>query len=74
MEVTLLPLLVNSWHLGPVLSPGLRPAVRRPVVRTAVSTSGPPAKLVDLYRERLSGAGVRRSGVSQESSGSSETW
>ena len=52
----------------------LRPAVRRPVVRTAVSTAGPPAKLVDLYRERLSGAGVRRSGVSQESSGSSETW
>ena len=52
----------------------LRPAVRTPVVRTAVSTSGPPAKLVDLYRERLSGAGVRRSGVSQESSGSSETW
>ena len=23
MEVTLLPLLVNSWHLGPVLSPGV---------------------------------------------------
>ena len=64
----------HSWRAGSVLSPGLRPAVRRPVVRTAVSTSGPPAKLVDLYRERLSGAGVRRSGVSQESSGSSETW
>ena len=44
LEVTLLPLVVNGWHLGAVLSPELRPAVRRPVVRTAVSTSGPPAK------------------------------
>ena len=35
-----LPLFVNSWQAGPVLSPGLRPAVRRPVVRTAVSPSG----------------------------------
>ena len=23
MKVTLLPLLVNSWHLGPVLPPGV---------------------------------------------------
>ena len=29
-KVTLLPLLLNSWHLGAVLSPELRPAVRRP--------------------------------------------
>ena len=35
---------VNGWQPGPVLSPGLRPAVRRPVVRTAVPTSGPPAR------------------------------
>ena len=34
----------HSWRAGSVQSPGLRPAVRRPVVRTAVSTSGPPAK------------------------------
>ena len=29
---------VNGWQTGPVLSPGLRSAVRRPVVRTATST------------------------------------
>ena len=34
----------HSWRAGSVQSPGLRPAVRRPVLRTAVSTSGPPAK------------------------------
>ena len=38
------PVFPRCGRRGPVLSPGLRPAVRRPVVRTAVSTSGPPAK------------------------------
>ena len=37
---TLLPSVVNGWRTGPVQPPGLRPAVRRPVVRTAVSPSG----------------------------------
>ena len=32
----------HSWRAASVESPGLRPAVRRPVVRTAVSTSGSP--------------------------------
>ena len=44
LGVTLWLSVVNGWQTGSVLSPGLRPAVRRPVVRTAVSTSGPPAK------------------------------
>ena len=44
LGVTLWPSVVNGWQTGSVLSPGLRPAVRIPVVRTAVSTSGPPAK------------------------------
>ena len=39
-EVTLLPSVVNSWQTGSVLSPGLRPAVRRPVLRTAISPLG----------------------------------
>ena len=39
-----LPSVINSWQTGLVLSPWLRRAVGRPVVRTAVSTSGPPAK------------------------------
>ena len=42
-KATFLPSVVNGWQKGSVLSPGLRPAVRRPVVRTAVSKSGPPA-------------------------------
>ena len=39
-EVTLLPSVVNGWRTGSVQSPELHPAVRRPVVRTAVSPSG----------------------------------
>ena len=31
----------HSWRAASVESPGLRPAVRRPVLRTAVSASGP---------------------------------
>ena len=46
MEVTLLPLLVNSWRTGPVLSPGLRPAVRSPVIRTAMVASKGPLELI----------------------------
>ena len=38
-EVTLLPSVVNGWRTGSVQSPGLHPAVRRPVVRTAISPS-----------------------------------
>ena len=40
LKVTLLPSVVNGWQTGSVQSPGLRPAVRRPFVRTAVSPSG----------------------------------
>ena len=36
----------------PVLSSGLCPAVRTPIVRTAVSTSGPPALLDDAQVQR----------------------
>ena len=53
LGVTLWPSVVNGWQTGSVLSPGLRPAVRRPVVRTAVSTSGPPALLDDAQVQRL---------------------
>ena len=35
LEVTLWPSVVNGWQTGSVLSPWLRRAVRRPVVRTA---------------------------------------
>ena len=39
---------VNGWQPGPVLSPGLRPAVRRPVVRTAFSAFNGPFRFASL--------------------------
>ena len=47
-KVVFLSLVVNSWQLGSVLSPGLRPSVRRPVVRTAFSAFNGPLRCASL--------------------------
>ena len=59
LEAMFLPSVVNNWRTGPVLPPGLRPAVRRPVLRTAVSTSEPPALPgLRVYSQDYLGAGI----------------
>ena len=47
LEVAFSPSVVNGCQTGSFLSPSLRRLDGRPVVRTAVSTSGPPALLDD---------------------------
>ena len=58
LKVTLVPSVVNGWQPGYVLSPGLRPAVRRPVMRIKCSIN-PELRAIERNDGNMQGIGYQ---------------